>query len=254
MSIRKFRPSICEILFWLGLLGGIVACVFANMMVLREAKGEIGSFPKRKMYLKEMTGFSEKKHAYSWYGEETCKHYRVSVSQLSDPVTAASNEALANASPTKFCSMYRGCRDLEAVRCVWYKKVEEAGGSASMMMMAGTGLYAVACVLVIFRLNPKIIASVGIIAGLVVIYGFLIWVHASDAMMNFQRTMVFVPYASLTTNSTIVLAGGLFMTLAPLSALRMVDHYKEAPDAPPEEAQAGEFEAEEAEDEEEEAT
>merc|ERR1719375_2192217 len=99
-------------------------------------------------------------------------------------------------------------------------------------MIAGVALYAVACVLVIFRLNPKIIAAVGIISGFVVIYGFKEWVLVSDAMMNFQRTMVFVPYASLTSMSTVIFVCALLMTLAPLSALRMVDYYKEAPDTP----------------------
>lgn len=235
MSIRKFRPSACELLFWLGLITAIIAVVLAFVMPLRVAKAEIGGFPKRKMYLKKMTGFSEKAKPYTWYGEETCKHYRVSVGELSDPVTAASNEALGNASPTKFCSMFRGCRDIEALRCIWYKKVQDGGNSAGMMMIVGTALYAVACSLVVFRLNPRIIAAVGIIAGFVLAYGFLSWVMVSDAMINFQRTMVFVPYATLTGASKGIAVCALLTILAPLSALRMVDNYKEAPDAPPEE-------------------
>merc|ERR1719486_1337485 len=120
------------------------------MVPLRTAGTEIGGVPARSMYLTKMTGFSGNTQPYSWYSEETCRHYRVSVGQLSDPVTAASNEALGNASPTKFCAMYRGCRDIEALRCVWYKKVQDAGELAFMLLAAGTLLYAIACVLTIF--------------------------------------------------------------------------------------------------------
>lgn len=243
-GVRRFRPGIMELIFYVGLLSAIAAITLAMISPLREAKSEVGGFAKRQMYLTGMTGFSEKKKDYSWYSEEICKHYRVSVAELSDPVTAASNEALGNASPTKFCAMYRGCRDIEALRCVWYKKVQDAGELAFMLLAAGTLLYAIACVLTIFRLNPRIIAAVGMIGGFVMEYGFMHWIHISDALFNVQRTMVFVPYASLTGASTSILVCCGLTTLMPLSTLRMVDHYKEAPEKPPEEPQAGEAEEE----------
>jgi len=245
MSVRKFRPSILEIVFWIGGLCGIVAVTLAYIVPLRTAGTEIGGFPARSMYLTKMTGFSGNTQPYSWYSEETCRHYRVSVGQLSDPVTAASNEAIGNASPTKFCSMYRGCRDIEAIRCVWYKKVGEGGDMGGILMIAGLCLYLVGCVLVVFRLNPRIIAAVGIVGGFTLTYGFLHWVQLSDALLNFQRTMVFVPYAKLSGGSMAIFAMAGLMTLAPLSTVRMVDHYKEAPDVPDEpDTQAGEAEAE----------
>lgn len=97
MSVRRFRPSFLEIIFWLGSLVAITSLVLAMLMPLRVAKAEIGGFPQRKMYLRMMTGMSETKQKYIWFGEEICKHYRVSVAELSDPTTSASNDALANA-------------------------------------------------------------------------------------------------------------------------------------------------------------
>lgn len=243
MSIRKFRPSALEIVFCLGLLTSLVAVILVYMVPLRVAKAEIGGFPKRTMYLTTMTGFSNKKKPYTWYGEETCKHYRVGAWDQLDPAFKASNDALANASPTKFCAMFRGCRDIEAIRCVWYKKVEDGGAMAGILMIVGLCLYAGACTLIVFRINPRLIAALGLIGGFVLAYGFISWMMLTDAMLNFQRTMVFIPYAKISGGSLAIGVCILVTILFPLSAMRMVDHYKApAPDDPIPEEDDGETE------------
>jgi hypothetical protein len=232
MSIRKWRPGLCEWILFAGFAVAIAAEVLVNVVPLRESKAEIGGFPARKMYLKKMTGFSKKAKEYKWFAEEICKHYRVSVGELSDPVTAASNDALGKASPTKFCGMFRGCRDIEALRCVWYKKVGEAGALANTLMASGSGVYGIACTLCVWRINPRIIAALALIGGGVMCYGLFHFIQTADAMDNFQRTMVFVPYASLSGGgmATAVCCG--LTLLFPLSTIRMVNYYKEAPDVP----------------------
>lgn len=196
---------------------------------LRTAKAEIRGWPTRDMKLRGQTDVIGAFEPWEYWRKETCDAYILAKDKLSSPAAVKQSSVMAE---TKIpgipimCTTFPGCRRHAAVRCSWYRSIEQAKNMTLGCQVTGLMLYAAACMAVAIGLNMRIVTAFGTLGGAFVLAGLYMWNVLLDGFLNAIRVQVFWPYAHLAKGTILGTIFGLMMLGTSFTSINLVFHQK----------------------------